>query len=71
MLHNSKTQIVTKLKPQIVTKLKDSNGDKTLKLKLWQNSKIWIVAEIKQKPIVKKLKNQNCDKIQTIKLGQN
>ena len=62
---------MTKLKTQIVRKLKDPNCDKTLKLKLWQNSKIWIMAKLKQKQIVKKLKNLNCDKTQKIKLGQN
>ena len=56
------TQTVSKLKntqvwhnsnTQIVTKLKNSNFDKTQKLKLGQNSKIRIVT---------KLKNSNCDK---------
>ena len=39
-------------KTDIVTKLKNSNCDKTQKLKLWTNSKTQIVT---------KLKNQNCD----------
>ena len=45
-----------KLKTQIVMKLKNSNGDKTQKLKLWQNSKTQIVT---------KLKNSNCDNLKT------
>ena len=36
----------------MVTKLKNSNCDKTQKLKLWQNSKTQIVT---------KLKKSNCD----------
>ena len=44
-----------------MTKLKNSNGDKTKKLKLWQNSKTQNVKNL----IVTKLKfwqNSNCDK---------
>ena len=44
-----------KLKIQIVMKLKNSNCDKTQKLKLWWNSKTKIVM---------KLKNSNCDETQ-------
>ena len=67
---NSKAEIVTKFKKTwFVMKLKNSNGDKTensscdktLKLKLWQNSKT---------PIKAKLKNSNCDKTQKLKLWQ-
>ena len=66
------TQIVMKLKlwwkknkkkAQIVMNLKNLNGDKTQKLKLWQNSKTQIVTKLKVK---KKLKNWKCDKIQMV-----
>ena len=61
---NSKTQIVKKknLKTQIVTKIKNSNCDKTQKLKLWQNSKTQIAT---------KLENLNCDKTKKSELWQN
>jgi hypothetical protein len=51
---------VTSSKPQIVTKLKNSNSDKTQKVK--------IVTKLKKNPIVTKLKNQNCDKTQNLKI---
>ena len=37
-------------------KLKNSNGDQTQKLKLWQNSKNQIVTKLEKKHIVTKLK---------------
>ena len=55
-----KTKIVTQLETQIVTKLKISNSDKTLKLKLRQNSKLkWYQNSNceKKTKIVAKLKN--------------
>ena len=65
-----KTQIVRGKKPlktQIVTKLKNSNCDKTQKLKFWQNSKtetetehnIFMVIPCRN---VTKFINSNCDK---------
>ena len=48
-----------KSKTQIVTKLKDSNCDKTQKLKWSPNSKTKFVT---------KLKNSNCHKTQLLKL---
>ena len=50
------------LKTETVTKLKNSNCDKTHKLKLWQNSKT--ETETKHK-------NFKCDKIQKLQLLQN
>ena len=56
-----------------MTKLKKTNGDKTLKLKWWQNSKAQIVTKLKKTQIITKsatklnvtiLKNSNCDKTQ-------
>ena len=73
MYHNSKTQIVTKLKnlktqsmtilktPQIVTKLKNLNCDKT-----HDN-----FQKIPKTQILTKLKISICDKTQQLKLGQN
>ena len=45
----------------MVKKLKNSNIDKTQKIKLWQISKTKIVTKLKPQ-IVTKLKNSNCDK---------
>ena len=45
-MKNSKTQSVTNLKNWIVTKLKNSNCDKTQKLKLWQNLMVVIVMVV-------------------------
>ena len=66
-----------------MTKLKNSNCDKTQKLKFWQNSKTQIVTKLKKHffnkiqklklwqysktQIVTKLKNSNCDKTQFMK----
>ena len=50
-------------KKQIVTKIKNSNCDKTQKLKLWTNSKTQIVTKLKKK-------ETNCDKTQKLKLWQ-
>ena len=56
------TKLRKTLNVKNITKLKNSNCDKTQKLKLWQNSKTWIVT---------KLKKSNCDKNQKLKWGQN
>ena len=61
---NLKTPIVINSKTQMVTKLKNSNGDKTPKVKWWQNSKSQIVTKLKKTQVVTKLKlweNSNCD----------
>ena len=76
-LKESKTQNVTILKK--ITKLKNSNWDKTQKLKLWQNEKTWTVTKLKksnchltkknlwwQKSYCDKLKKLNCDKTQIV-----
>ena len=64
----------------MVTKLKNTNCDKTQKLKLGPNSKTQIVTKLNnsnikeeknKKKIVTKLKKSNCDKTQILKLGQN
>ena len=47
MLQNSKTQIVTKLTNLNCDKTKNSNGDKTQKLKLSQNSNCEKLKQIK------------------------
>ena len=57
----------------MVTKLRNSNCDKTQKLKLWQNSNTQIVTKVEnsETEIVTKLKNSNCDKTQKLKFWQN
>ena len=65
----TKTQNGKNSKTQIMTKLKNSNFDKTHKLKLWQNSKTQIVKKnykkksrfdkTKKTQIVTKIKNSN------------
>ena len=61
-----------------MTKLKNTNCDKTQKIKLLQKSKAQIVTKLKNSmwrnfktQIVTKLKNSNCDKTQKIKLLPN
>ena len=62
--------MLSKSKTQIVTKFKNSNCDKTQKLKWWQNSKTQIVTKLKNSNVTKlKLwqnssceKNSSCDK---------
>ena len=58
-----------------MTKLRDSNCDKTQKLKLWQNSKTHIVTKVKvwqnsngdkNQIVKKKSKATQCDKTQTV-----
>ena len=46
----------------MVTNLKNSHGDKTEKLKLWQNPKTQIVTNLKKNEIVAKHKNSMSDK---------
>ena len=57
---DSKTQIVIQLKNLIVMKLKNSNCDKTQKLKLWWNleTQMWWNSKTQ---IVMKFKNSNCE----------
>ena len=55
------TQIAMKLETQIVMKLKNSFGDKTQKLKLWQNSKTQIVTKLKL------WQNPNCDQTRVVR----
>ena len=43
-----------------MTKLKNLNGDKTQKLKLWENHNTKIMIKLKNS--VTKLKKSNCDK---------
>ena len=59
MWHKSKTYTVKNIK--------NSNYDKTLITKLWQNSKTQIVTKLKTQ-IVTKLKKMICVKTQFIKL---
>ena len=47
----------------MVTKLKNSNGDKTQKHKLWQNSKTQIAIKLKMWRIRKKSKTQNATEL--------
>ena len=54
-------------KSQIVTKLKNSNCDRTQKLKLWPNSKLKL-GKNPNTQIVQKVKNANGDKTQKVKL---
>ena len=77
---NSKTQIVKKknLKTLNVTKLKNSNFDKTQKLKLRPKTKILNVTKFKnsncdktKKENCDKTQNSNCDKTQKHKFWQN
>ena len=69
-----------------MTKLKNSNCDKTQKLKLWPNLRTQMATKLKKSicdktqilklwqnsksQIVTKLKNSNCDKTQKLKLWQ-
>ena len=72
------------LKTQIVTNLKNSNWDKTQKLKLWQNSKCDQtkksngdktqknkLCQYSKTQIVTKLKNSNCYKTKKNNVWQN
>ena len=52
-----------------MTKLKNSNSDKTQKLKFWQNKeKKWV--ELKKNQILTKLQDANFDKTPKLKLGE-
>ena len=53
-----------------MTKLKNSNCDKTKKLKLWKNPKLKLLQNSKPQ-IVTKLKKSNCDKTQNLELWKN
>ena len=69
MWHNSKTQIVTKLKKtEIATKLETQIVTKLKKSEFWQK-KISNIDKTKQNQTVTKLKKKlNCGKTQELKL---
>ena len=54
-----------------MTTPRNSNCDKTQKLKLWPNSKTWIVTKQNKIFFLTKLENLICDKTQKLKLWQN